>query len=327
MADIVLVLGNGFDLDLGLESRYSDFAKSDEWKELYRIKEHIRWQGFYNNHSLLSQIEKDKYERWLDLEEEINIFVQQHRNPSDIIKKNNKDDFVELKKALAKYLSRISDEYKVDTSKLSFALLSTILVNNNCNKSIFSFNYTDCIKLCNVENNIFKYSRRFGDGLEYTHVHGALDEDIVLGCEVYDGKEINKDYSFMYKYNMLSKPNKIVKNLLEAKEVIFFGHSINEMDFCYFRDYFKAMSTTEGLNKNLTIICKDEKSAINIRDNIRSQGIIVTDLYNNLNVFDFFHTDMIYKDEEARSKWEVLLKRIKNYNTTPRGVSLRNHYV
>jgi len=320
MADIVLVLGNGFDLDLGLKSKYSDFANSDEWKALYRIKDHVKWHGLYNSQSLLSQIEKDKYERWLDLEEEINMFVQQHRCPPDSIKKNNKADFVELKKALAKYLSRISDEYKVNTSKLSFALLSTILVNKNCNKSIFSFNYTDCIKLCDIEN----YSRRVGDGLEYTHVHGALDEDIVLGCEVYDGKEINKDYSFMYKYNMLSKPNKIVKNLLEAKEVIFFGHSINEMDFCYFRDYFKAMSTTEGLNKNLTIICKDEKSAIDIRDNIRSQGIIVTDLYNNLNVFDFFHTDTIYNDDEARSKWGELLIRIKNYNPKPRGISVRN---
>lgn len=320
MADIVLILGNGFDLDLGLESKYSDFAKSNEWKELYRIKQYARWQGFYNNHSLLSQIEKVQYERWLDLEEEIKIFVQQHKHPLDIFKENNKIDFDALKEALAKYLSRISDEYKVDTSKLSFALLSAILVNNNCIKGIFSFNYTDCIKLCNVKNNLFKYSRKFGEGLEYTHVHGSLDEDIVLGCEVYNGDEINKDYSFMYKYNMLKRSNKIAKNLLEADEVIFFGHSINEMDFCYFRDYFKAMSTTEGLNKNLTIICKDEKSATDIRDNIRSQGIIVTDLYNNLNTLTFLHTDAIYNNGVETSKWNDFLNRIKRYNKKPTGI-------
>ena len=31
----VLIIGNGFDLDLGLKTRYSDFAKSKEWNQLY----------------------------------------------------------------------------------------------------------------------------------------------------------------------------------------------------------------------------------------------------------------------------------------------------
>ena len=92
------------------------------------------------------------------------------------------------------------------------------------------------------------------------------------------------------------------------------------MDFCYFREYFKAMSTTEGLNKNLTIICKDEKSAIDIRDNIRSQGIIVTDLYNNLNTLTFLHTDAIYNNGVETSKWNDFLNRIKRYNKKPTGI-------
>ena len=111
---------------------------------------------------------------------------------------------------------------------------------------------------------------------------------------------------------MLNKPNKIVKNLLEAKEVVFFGHSINEMDFCYFKEYFKAASTTVGRDKHLTIICKDKESEIRIKDNIRSQGIIVTDLYNNLDVFDFIHTDLVYAENiKENRKWNNLINRIK----------------
>ena len=30
----VLIIGNGFDIDLGLKSRYSDFAKSQLWIDL-----------------------------------------------------------------------------------------------------------------------------------------------------------------------------------------------------------------------------------------------------------------------------------------------------
>ena len=122
---------------------------------------------------------------------------------------------------------------------------------------------------------------------------------------------------------MLKKPNKIVKNLLEAKEVIFFGHSINEMDFCYFRDYFKIMSTTDGREKNLTIICKDEKSEIDIKDNIRSQGVIVTDLYNNLNIIDFFHTDLIYNNGNEAIKWNEFLDRIRRFTTRSRRINYR----
>lgn len=32
MAEVAIILGNGFDIDLGLPSRYSDFIKSNEWK-------------------------------------------------------------------------------------------------------------------------------------------------------------------------------------------------------------------------------------------------------------------------------------------------------
>lgn len=323
MADIVLVLGNGFDLDLGLKSKYIDFAESDEWYGLYNIKQQIRWRGISNRESLLSQIKDAKYSRWLDLEEEINTFVLQHKYPSDNIKDNNKIDFICLKSALVNYLNRISSEYKVKTDRLSFVVLSKMLSNYNCSKSIYTFNYTDCLGLCDLDNNTFRFSHhKYKDYLEYTHIHGALNEDIVLGREVYNGNEINKDYSFFYKYNMLKKPNHIVKNILEAKEVVFFGHSINEMDFCYFRDYFKTMTTTGGNDKNLTIICKDEKSEIDIKDNIRSQGIIVTDLYNNLKEITFFHTDLIYQnDENEINAWNEFLDRIKNYNTKTRGVT------
>lgn len=33
----VLIIGNGFDLDLGLPTRYSDFAKSEYWPKLDRV--------------------------------------------------------------------------------------------------------------------------------------------------------------------------------------------------------------------------------------------------------------------------------------------------
>ena len=126
MAEIVLVLGNGFDLDLGLKSRYIDFAESEEWYILFSFKHDIRWEG-KSNQSLLSQIQNAKYERWLDLEEEINTFVKQHLSPSEDVKNKNKEDFHYLKKALIDYLNRISNDYKTNAERLSFNLINTFL--------------------------------------------------------------------------------------------------------------------------------------------------------------------------------------------------------
>ena len=36
MAELALILGNGFDLDMGLPSRYSDFAESNEFKAIVK---------------------------------------------------------------------------------------------------------------------------------------------------------------------------------------------------------------------------------------------------------------------------------------------------
>lgn len=36
MSGKVLILGNGFDLDLGMKTRYSDFANSDIWKQSFQ---------------------------------------------------------------------------------------------------------------------------------------------------------------------------------------------------------------------------------------------------------------------------------------------------
>ena len=32
MAELALIIGNGFDIDLGLPSKYSDFINSKEWQ-------------------------------------------------------------------------------------------------------------------------------------------------------------------------------------------------------------------------------------------------------------------------------------------------------
>lgn len=58
----LLIIGNGFDIDLGLRTRYSDFANSESWEKLTRST-----LGF--NQDLLSAlIAARQIEAWFDIE-------------------------------------------------------------------------------------------------------------------------------------------------------------------------------------------------------------------------------------------------------------------
>lgn len=41
MYNNVLILGNGFDLDLGLKTKYSDFTGSDEWRKYSSVESNL----------------------------------------------------------------------------------------------------------------------------------------------------------------------------------------------------------------------------------------------------------------------------------------------
>ena len=275
MADVALIVGNGFDIDMGLPSRYSDFIRSKEWNDAVNGFNIYLQQKDYQNHSLIAQLQMaSTNSQWFDID----------------------------------YLKRITANFTANNSKLSTALHYRM---RECPLTVTEiyFNYTyphQYIKLP-IQQEIFNGAQHW-----VTFVHGSLkDNDIVLGCDLQEGEQVNRQLSFMYKYNQLNKANHIARNILEAKEIIFFGHSVNEMDFCYFREFFKVASASPKPIRHLTIITYDENSERDIKDNIRNQGISVSDLYSNLWTFDFLHASKLYQeDKDEVKKWEEMLARL-----------------
>lgn len=309
MAEVALIIGNGFDIDMGLPSRYSNFIKSKEWQDVVKRVEGFLADSNYSKHSLIAQLQlASKDSLWFDIEQEINTFVKSHQTNSQQEIGEIKWEFDLLKEGLANYLKRITTNFTADKDKLSTYFLYRM---RECPLTVTEiyFNYTyphQYIKLP-FQLEIFN-----GAQCWVTFVHGSLkNNDIVLGCDLQEGEQVNRQLSFMYKYNQLKKANHVARNIMEAKEVVFFGHSINEMDFGYFREYFKAASASPNPIRHLTIITYDEKSERDIKDNIRNQGISVTDLYNNLWTFEFIHTKKVYeKDETELKKWNTLILRL-----------------
>lgn len=307
---IALVTGNGFDRDLGIPSSFSQFAESDEWNNLL-AKFHVsRCNRIWRGPSLLWHLNNSIRPNWFDIEEEIHQFIKKHSSVSKKQANIIQMEYEGLTKAFYDYLLRVTKDFKADKNKLSYQLLCQL---PKCPVYItdYSFNYTkpDCFLETQPDfPSLFHFTR--------CYIHGSLrDNDIIIGCDAQE--EVNRPLSFMYKYNKLKQTNFINLSLAEAREIIFFGHSINEMDFCYFREFFKKASSSYEPLKDVTIITWDENSERDIKNNIRNQGISVTDLYNNLFSFTFIHSSKIYNgDKEEYEKWKDLLFRITTETKT-----------
>lgn len=75
MAELALILGNGFDLDMGLPSRYSDFAKSNEFKAIVKKVSDMYDEGERSKLLILQLQRAYMVSNWFDIEEEIHKYV------------------------------------------------------------------------------------------------------------------------------------------------------------------------------------------------------------------------------------------------------------
>lgn len=70
-----------------------------------------------------------------------------------------------------------------------------------------------------------------------------------------------KEYEFLQKaFDKHFAPPPIVADLVEADEVVFFGHSLGENDSQYLKPFFESQSSTSCRRKKITFFTYDDKS-------------------------------------------------------------------
>lgn len=289
MGSKILILGNGFDLDLGLNTRYSDFWDSDLWtqaknqcQEPYLVKSLERYRVTHH---------------WFDLESGLKegAAVQKNNLGSGFNNSKYQQSFHLLKDTLKQYIQEQQLCFQPKISCVAGQLLDVIDAFNR----IYTFNYTLLDEI----------APRIGIDTLPTcfHVHGSLEsgDDIILGIETEDFKSIPEQLTFLIKSNsQYYRNNNLLDDITNADEVIFFGHSINGMDFPYFKEYFRMLSQRndpEEKKRRVTIITYDETSSSQIKDNMRSNGIDVRTLYNRVKL-DFILTKGIYDGSDFQTK-------------------------
>lgn len=253
-----LILGNGFDLNLGLHTSYRDFVDSKYWP--------------INNMKFSSQLaqylaDRSKYERWFDLE----LALARYAAPGDaraaaisaLTKSYSIDQqvFEKLREGLSQYIS-FAEAAPVPLDSLAACLMKHTFSKYRVD-NIFSFNYTDLNALVN---------RCGGSNVDYHHVHGnCRDDSVILGIS--DEEKIKEGYEFLYKTCSPYYQSTNVRYALQRSSlVIFFGHSLGPQDYHYFSNFFHQQSRVDMKEedaKSIIIIVYDDASRMDILKQLR----------------------------------------------------------
>lgn len=287
----VFIIGNGFDLDLGLKTSYNNFYESDFWP----FKEPDTLMGVF--------LEQERnINNWMDLEEKIGEYAVRSYVDSITPKyyhQKNKEDFDKIISNLGEFLS-VSENGTINKNSTASRVLSAQL-NSYSIPEIITFNYTS----------IQKIAQRLGIQTVFTpfHIHGSLiDHNIILGVgEKYSYKnfKLPETNDFFYKTSSSQyNPPQIAEILDKASKITFFGLSLGGMDAPYFSGLFQNLSKQVG--KTITFFTFDDRSRLQILRHLRNvEGINLNDVWTR-HRFEFIRT----KDNVDETKVSNYIQRL-----------------
>jgi len=254
----IIVIGNGFDLNLGLKTSYKDFIESDYFNTL--IEE--------NNSLATYLMAKNNLNNWVDIEKEIT----QYSIDIQYTDANVKNDFRALKISLANYLKE-AQEGEIDQESQAFKMIQEEIGTADI---IYNFNYT---------STVFKVAELLGImdiGSKHSYVHGSIENmDIIFGVE--DKARIYQNHIFLKKsYNENYGKTDIGKHLKDKHDLVFFGHSLGITDSSYFANYIHTLTFDWNMS---------QLKLYYYRENGYDEMMTMLDIYTLNNLTDFKHNN------------------------------------
>lgn len=287
---MLLIIGNGFDIGLGLKTKYADFIKAIETEDYFKDNEFKNCNLFLYLRNKLYQSSQIEEFRWVDVENELKYYV------TDLI--HGKLDIIgdfHIKKIRADEIAYNQNFSSFEQSsrhkKIAFEVEKEFNLLNSCLKTYFDnlfskeiefenslplrfFEYltqtfqkksnmtSDRISIVN-----FNYTADFTlkqlindyNEVQVINVHGTITQNnMILGIE---GKfNLPTEFNFLKKplqYNYPSRTN-IENQLLSHRHIIFYGFSIGETDSPYFKHFFGVYSTPQNQYAKTTSNLQDK---------------------------------------------------------------------
>lgn len=295
-----IFIGNGFDLSLGLKTKYTDFFRHvDEYgnKDFWPIHNTVSDddQLYKKLNGEMPSFNKkgglNEQSTWFDLEDELKKHAKRP-SPQGIQYITNYNNsflsdqkyFDEVKSGLLRYLIYEEREWSNNRHMLAhkspaYQLMYEICVRAAADPNIITFNYTNIISL--LEKCEGNCTRRIHlDNNKIQHVHGSLlEEHIILGIN--EDKEVPKEYDFLFKsWDEYYNSHQVIDTLKSSQIIFFFGLSFGSIDSVYFADFFKSIikGSFDKQKKHIVICTYNEDSMREIYRQFFQMGISIMEL-------------------------------------------------
>jgi hypothetical protein len=325
----LLVIGNGFDLDLGYKTGYKDFVANDNpvgegrfpfvekgkdshtlGKFILKCKDINSWFDLERALAEFGRIDPAKeYKRLLnEVTSKGDVFFTVGNIVDKLLRRLNKgkgtkdrirgdqEDYNRLIQSIQAYLSSVDLDLPREDS--TAARLLKAFCASCAEPQIFSFNYTDLVRIGNA------LGVAVGNPV---YVHGALkDGSAVLG--VGDYVEMRDSANYLYKTSSDNyRSSKLLESLDTFDEVYIFGLSLSQVDYPYFEDFLSRIASGKygHARKYIRIFTLDDASRLDILRNLRSMN------KSMIKLMDYADIDIIRTADSAdESKLLQVLARL-----------------
>lgn len=215
--------------------------------------------------------------RWIDIEGELLKYVRSKIGSTidEELAQEDESSFNMLKMMLQKYISLIPTIATQSPDKNIIRLLKAIRVDGKFDKA-YSFNYT------NLQNELIRFGEFEAESLPtVVNIHRTPSDEnhfnIVLGIN--EDLSMPKCYRFLFK-SFQTEPTNLSLDMAKADEIIFYGISFGEIDFPYFKSFFRHISNQSILDnkKHITVFTFGKNSVESIQDSFYTMGIKLHDL-------------------------------------------------
>lgn len=297
--ETTIFIGNGFDLSLGLKSRYTDFfnhvndkGKKDFWPvhSSYSEDEHLYIRLNGGPHSF-NGFNPTMETSWFDLEDELKQHAKRtypqgieyaYKYDQSLI--NDQKYFEEIRHGLMLYLKYEEEQWRTQrhmfaSKSPAYQLMYAVCVRAKAYPNIITFNYTNILSLLDkCEGNFHEKIHIRADKIQF--VHGSLlDEHIILGIN--EDKDVPKEYDFLFKsWDEHYSSHRVIDTLRNSQIIFFFGLSFGSIDSVYFLDFFNSVikGSFDNHKKHIVICTYNEKSMRDIYRQFFQMGISIMEL-------------------------------------------------
>lgn len=267
----LIILGNGFDTDLGFNLSFKAYSNC----HLNPTCGLSTWHDYENylRDKILKWVASDQSEQTAkDINEEWQAFTS---NFSYFFTKNTSDLSV---------INSTSNAY-------------TILENLTKKSSIYTFNYTYPFEYVAIPfkgtNYQFVHGRYYRDTFDKLLMVMSQHHNMIVGIDcdkIPDVVKVNEYLQPLIKQLHSSyQPTNLSKDLIQSETVVFFGFSLGIVDYDYFADFFNSIINGNSVCKQIFIITYNNGSLSDMEFELKKQNLSFSQLNKFVEILPIFN--------------------------------------